>query len=249
MAPRASLEGLTAAGQLHTNVRDLARWITFHLGAGPASDASVLAPETLAEAQQTLWVQPDFLLGQGLGWRMVRVGDHVFHNHGGSVHGFNSSVGFHVPTGIGVVVLANLWPALVAGELALELLEAIVGGPRRRPGSVGGSLTGMAAHPRRRADDPPAPAPEHVRHLLGRYLARPGIVMHVEWRRGSLQFAAPAGGYSLHAPAALEPVDGATDMVRVVDGRGAGEDVQFLPGPDGRASSFALGGFVYRRAD
>ena len=132
MAARVSLAGLTAAGQLHTNVRDLARWITFHLGAGPASDASVLAPATLAEAQQTLWAQPDFLLGQGLGWRMVRVGDHVFHNHGGSVHGFNSSVGFHVPTGIGVVVLANLWPALVARDLALELLEAIVGRPGRR---------------------------------------------------------------------------------------------------------------------
>ncbi len=133
VAPVVSLDGLTAAGQLQSNVHDLARWVAFHLGTAPIAPAiqeAVLAGTSRVEAQQANYAQPDFALGQGLAWRMVRIGEHVFHNHGGSVHGFNSSVGFHVPSGLGVVVLANLWPTTVAGDCAFALLEAALAGGR-----------------------------------------------------------------------------------------------------------------------
>src|SRR5947207_3566490 len=120
VAPNVSLNGLTSAGQLHANVRDLAGWVSFQLrGTGQTADGrEILRPETLAESHRPLYVEPDLNIGQCLAWRVNRIGEQLFHNHGGSVHGFNSSVGFHLPSRIGVIVLANLWPTTVAADLA-----------------------------------------------------------------------------------------------------------------------------------
>src|SRR4029077_12288439 len=133
-------------GQLHSNVEDLARWIAFQTGRHPAG-AGVLSSALLGESHEVRYVQPDWLLGQTEGWRVVRRGERLFHNHGGSVHGFNSSVAFHLPTSTGVVVLANLWPSAVATPLAMDLLEAVVEPVPVVPVS----------------GPPPAPAPDIVR--------------------------------------------------------------------------------------
>jgi hypothetical protein len=176
-------------------------------------------------------VEPDLSAAQCLAWRMTRIGEHVFHNHGGSVHGFNTSVGFHRPSGVGVVVLTNLWPTTAASELAFDLLDTAIGGPAARTWS-------------RPPAAPPSPVPATLAPFLGRFGAEPGITMDVEWRDGALRFASPPRQFPLHTPATLEPVAGREGAFRVLTGRAAGEEIAF----DAGAESFALGGFVYHRA-
>ena len=231
-APVAPLRGLTAAGQLYTNVHDLAEWVAFQLrGDGRARDGrQILRVDSHTESFRPLYVEPDLLAGQCLAWRVTRVGDHVFHNHGGSVHGFNSSIGFHRPSRTGVIVLTNLWPTTAAAELAFELLDTAIGGPAARWWP-------------RPADAPPSPVPAALLPLLGRYRTEPGIVMDVEWRDGAIRFSSPAGAFPLHTPAVLEPMAGRDGAFRVLTGRAAGEELTFDP----TTRSFELGGFPYRR--
>ena len=231
-APTASLRGLTAAGQLHTSVRDLSEWVVFQIrGDGLARDGlRILSDESWAQSIRPLYVEPDLSAAQCLAWRMTRIGEHVFHNHGGSVHGFNTSVGFHRPSGVGVVVLTNLWPTTAASELAFDLLDTAIGGPAARTWP-------------RPAAAPPSPVPAALAPFLGRFDAEPGITMDVEWRDGALRFVSPPRQFPLHTPAMLEPVAGREGAFRVLTGRAAGEEIAF----DAAAGSFALGGFVYRR--
>ena len=232
-APVASLRGITAAGQLYTNVRDLSEWVAFQLrGDGLARDGRrILDEESWALSIRPLYVDPELTAGQCLAWRMTRIGEHVVHNHGGSVHGFNTSVGFHRPSGMGVVVLTNLWPTTAAAELAFDLLDTAIGGPAARTWP-------------QPAAAPPSPVPAALAPFLGRFRAEPGIDMDVEWRDGALRFASPGRAFPLHTPGMLEAIAGRDGAFRILTGRAAGEEIAF----DAAADSFGLGGFVYRRA-
>jgi D-alanyl-D-alanine carboxypeptidase len=229
-APTASLRGLTSAGQLYTNARDLAAWVAFQIrGDGRTNqEHRILDAATHAETFRPLYVEPDLTAGQCLAWRVTRVGEHVFHNHGGSVHGFNTSVAFHRPSRTGVVVLTNLWPTTAAAELAFSLLDTAIGGPAARAWPV--------------ADAPaPSPIPQALAPFAGRYRTEPGIDMTIEWREGALRFVSPSGAFPLHTPATLQPLPGRDGVFRVLTGRAAGEEIAFDAG-----GSFALGGFLYR---
>ncbi len=232
-APTASLRGLTSAGQLYTNVRDLAEWVAFQVrGDGCTREGRrILSVESHAESMVPLYVDQDLATGQCLAWRLNRVGEHVFHNHGGSVHGFNTSVSFHRPSRTGAIVLTSIWPTTAAADLAFELLDAAIGGPAARTWPVLPTA-------------PAAPVPDVFRPFLGRFRAEPGILMDVEWRDGALSFTSPPGASPLHTPAVLAPIDGRDAAFLVRTGRGAGEEIVF----DQAAESFVIGGFHYRRA-
>ena len=70
-APYAHLNGIAAAGQLHSTVADLARWVAFQFrGDGGARQGSqVLDGRTLNEMHRPQYVEPDWSAGQCLGWR------------------------------------------------------------------------------------------------------------------------------------------------------------------------------------
>ena len=122
-APYAHLNGISAGGQLHSTVSDLARWVSFQFRGG----GLVLSPETVLEIQRPQYVEPDWSAGQCIGWRATRIGDRVHHNHGGGIHGFATQVWFNAPGRTGVVLLINMWP------------------PSRRPGDgAGGPGDGAA---------------------------------------------------------------------------------------------------------
>ena len=245
LAPNASLNGLTSAGQLHANVRDLARWVAFQTrGTGRTLDGhEILSAATLAESQRPQYVELDFSAGQCLAWRMTRVGDLLFHNHGGSVHGFNSSVGFHLPTRVGIIVLANLWPTTVAAELALAMFEAVVGSAA--VGSSAVEAVGARTWP---GSAPPEAAPHAIRPLLGRYRAEPGIVADLDWRADALRFLSPPGAFAVHTPSALEPLAGRDRSFRFVSGRAAGEEITIEEAAGSGDLTFEVGGFVYRQS-
>lgn len=234
-APYAHLNGLAAAGQLHSTVSDLAKWVSFQFrtDGGERRGAQVLNGQTLVEIQRPQYVEPDWSAGQCLGWRATRIGNHVYHNHGGGIHGFSTQVWFNVPHKTGVVALINMWPPHGGLELAQEVLEKVLAADE-------------AVSP---ALKPPqlAPTPEALGCFIGHYCASPGIQVNIECRDGALRLAPHSGGaYSLHAPAVLEPTDKKEEWL-VRGGRAAGETAVFRFGEEGRVLSYELGGFVFEK--
>ena len=227
-APYAHLNGISAAGQLHSTVGDLAKWISFQF----RGDAEVLKAQTLVEIQQPQYSEPDWSAAQCIGWRATRIGNHVHHNHGGGIHGFGTQVWFNVPARTGVVLLINIWPPPGGLETAQEVLEMVLKADEAAPS----------------VPEQPAlePTPEALRRFLGHYRAEPGIDVNIEWRDGALRLV-PRGGsvFSLHAPAVLEPTDKAEEWL-VRGGRAAGETALFEFDGD-RVMSYELGAFVFRK--
>ncbi|MDA0712006.1 MAG: serine hydrolase [bacterium] len=232
-APYAHLKGLSAAGQLHSNVSDLARWVAFQFraSAGKRQGQQILSGRSLSEMHRPQYLAQDWSSGQCLGWRATRRGDRVFHNHGGGIHGFATQVWFSVPHRIGVVQMISMWPPPGGQELVPEILEHLL----EHPGQL-----------ERTSRKPPVPVPEAYRPLLGHYCAQPGIWVSIEWRSGELQLR-PFGGQtsSLHAPAVLKSAE-EPDSFRVVGGRAAGERVLFER-REGRVIQYELGAFVFKK--
>ena len=234
-APYAHLNGLSSAGQLHSTVSDLAKWVSFQFqtDGGDRRGAQVLKGQTLVEIQQPQYVEPDWSAGQCLGWRATRIGDHIYHNHGGGIHGFGTQVWFNVPSKIGVVVFINMWPPHGGLEIAEELLEMVLNADE--------AVQPVPAHP------PLEPTPEVLQRFIGYYRAEPGIDVNLEVRDGRLRLAGHGGSaYSLHAPAILEPTDKEEEWL-VLGGRAAGEIAIFKFADDDRVISYELGAFVFKK--
>lgn len=173
----------------------------------------------------------DWSSGQCLGWRATRIGNHVYYNHGGGIHGFATQVWFNTVHKLGVIQFINMWPPPGGQELVQEVLELLLDDSERQ------------------VEKPiatPEPIPEKFEDLVGLYFAEPGIWVSVEWRDGHLKLAVPDGkAYSLHAPADLLPLMVA-DTFRVVGGRGAGEQVVFER-TNGQVTHYELGAFVFKK--
>ena len=227
-AAYAHLDGIAAAGQLQVSLADLAKWVAFQLG----GDSQIMADASRAEMHRPQVIEADWSAGQCLGWRATRVGDHVYHEHGGGIHGFGTQVLFNEPSRIGAILFINMWPPHGGLELAKEALELIIADEPAVTHAVDFSLM-----------------PEAYLRLLGTYVAAPGIWVDVVWRAGALRLAGSQGkGYSLHAPAELEPTDD-ENAFRVRGGRGAGERAVFAVDSDARVIGYALGAFEFRKLD
>ncbi len=229
------LNGIVAAGQLHSSVEDLARWISFQFrgGGGEAHETAVLDGRTLAEMHRPQYAAPDWSSGQCLAWAAERVGERVHHGHGGGIHGFASQICFNIPARTGVVILANVWPNAAAYTLGKEVMEVLLTGSP--PPAVPGAEIDLPAV---------EPAPDHLAPYTGYFVATPGIPSAIDFRGGELWITAPAGeGLAIHAPAPMEETGEQTGTFILRAGRGAGERAVFDPG----RQSFTLGGWLYRR--
>ncbi len=231
------LNGITAAGQLHSTVADLSRWISFQFreDGGERHGAQVLSGRTLAEMHRPQYAAPDWSSGQCLTWAVERVRDRVYHGHGGGIHGFASNITFNIPTRTGVVLLANVWPTSGVYTMGKEVMEVL----------LTGSAPSTAPEPE---SDLPAvePAPGHLAPYIGYFVANPGIPAEIDYRGGDLWIAAPAGdrkGIAIHAPARMEETGEQPGMFVLSSGRGVGERAVF--GTNGE--SFTLGGWLYKR--
>ena len=234
-APYAHLNGISAAGQLHSTVSDLAKWISFQFQTDGENrgGAQVLKGKTLVEIQQPQYVESDWSAGQCLGWRATRISNHIYHNHGGGIHGFGTQVWFNVPSKTGVVVLINMWPPHGGLETAQEVLEMVLNADE--------AVLSVPAPPTLE------PTPEALRRFVGYYRAEPGIDVDIEVRDGSLQLAGHGRSpYSLHAPAVLEPTDKENEWL-VHGGRAAGEIAVFTFDDNNCVISYELGAFVFKK--
>jgi D-alanyl-D-alanine carboxypeptidase len=232
-AANAHLCGLAAAGQLHSTVADLSRWVAFQFAGdgGRRNAAQILDGHTLTEMQRPQYLESDWSAGQCLGWRATRIGDRVYHNHGGGIHGFTTQVWFHIPSRTGAIALINMWPAPGGIDLVQQVLELVLG--------------------QQQADNA-APAefdaaPEELERFLGHYCAAPGIHVHIEYRDSRLALVAPAGRLdSLHAPALLAATGNDSQWL-VEGGRAAGETASFQFDSTGRVVGYELGRFLFKK--
>ena len=232
-AAYAHLQGLSAAGQVHAGISDLARWVSFQFrtDGGTRTGKQILTDTSLAEMHRPQYIETDWSSGQCLGWRATRLGERVYHNHGGGIHGFGTQVWFNRPRRTGVILLINMWPPHGGLTLAQEALELI-----------------LTSEEKQLLDTPDfAPVPSAYSRFLGVYCATPGIWVKVEWRSGALCLAMLEDKpYSLHAPAELEPTDHENEF-RVRGGRGAGEKAIFKMDLGGQVLSYELGAFEFHR--
>ncbi|MGE5191596.1 MAG: serine hydrolase domain-containing protein, partial [Deltaproteobacteria bacterium] len=235
VAPCVSLQGLSACGQLHASVADLARWVAlqFRTEDVPRGGSQILSGTTIAESHRPQYLEPDWSVGYCLGWRATRVENRVYHGHGGGIHGFASYVLFSKPHKLGVICLANVWPHPGMLGTATEIAESLL-------------RAGWTAPPAAVAEGPVG-TPPSLERFLGTYEATSGIFATIACRGGALRLEkSPLNDYLLHAPALLElTADPSAFLVR--GGRGAGERAVFQFAADGSVLNFSLGGFVYRR--
>ena len=113
------------AGSLYSTVGDLARFVAFELGEGPAS---VLKKETLEDSFSALvGADSDLNYGDGIGFSALRLmsSHFVALGHLGTLHGYSAAVLFDRASRTGIIVLANVtdgkanYQELAQRELAL----------------------------------------------------------------------------------------------------------------------------------
>ncbi len=143
----------------------LLRW---HLGVTPTR---LSLPERRSKRCTTpRYIEADWTSGQCLGWQVNRDSDHVFHGHGGGIHGFASQISFNLPAKTGVIVLANAWPIITVQPLAQELIQIAVGGESAIP-----SARPTAIAPPPESPEEPMTTPAEMEPYLGSYFAEPGM--------------------------------------------------------------------------
>ncbi len=232
-APYAHMQGLASAGQLHSNVHDLARWIGFHT---QAWESTVLGKKSLDEMHRPVYISPDWSWGQALGWRAHRRGERVYLEHGGGIHGYSSQVVFNKPARMGAITLANVWPPPPRDSIAMELLDAAI----------------HAIGARSAEEKPKSTRPElspEIDKFLGPYFAEPYVAADLTRQGNNLRLEPGSQDTMLlHTPCDLAVSRaGAGLEIRVLNGRGAGETLDFQLGPDDSVTGFLLGGFYYEK--
>ncbi|MGA2835634.1 MAG: serine hydrolase domain-containing protein [Acidimicrobiales bacterium] len=220
-----------AEAGLWSSVEDLARWVSFQLGAhGGSGTSPVLAASTLRDMHKPRYLADDgWNVAWGITWFAVRRDDVIWIQHSGGWHGFSSDICFDPVSGVGAIALVN--GVVAAEELAMEAA----------------AIARRAVNAAAPVIEPPAPTPEPFRPLLGIYAeAALGSFLRLEWRDGKLTFVDPAAPGSCPT---LSPTDD-PDVFLIDPGvRQSGETAIFRRRADGRVASVLFASTTHLRLD
>jgi CubicO group peptidase (beta-lactamase class C family) len=228
----ATVPPVWAEGGLWSDVRDLARWLSFQLGpyADEPAESPVLAAATLREMHKPRYLGDDgWKEAFGISWYAVRKDDVTWIQHSGGLNGFITNVCFDREHRVGAIALLN---GLAEAQ---DLAMALAGIARRLV---------QASPPALRL---PAPTPEQYKSLLGLYAtADMTMLVRLEWRDGKLVFVEPG---STEEPAEIEPA-GTPDVFTAAPGnRNSGETVRFRRLASGQVESVFAGSATLLRLD
>jgi D-alanyl-D-alanine carboxypeptidase len=215
--PVSDLRGLTPAGNIATNVPDLARFAMVQLRGGVAGGAQILSGRTLAEMHRVHWLEPEWQAGWGLGFRVLRIRNKTFIGHGGGMPGFRSELRICPADKVAVIVLINTADAETWSfvDKALDWVGSAI----------------VAATPR----TPPVADPAWQLYV-GRYRNRWGD-LQILVRGGELTVIGPAAPDPLLAYSTLKPLGEHVFRVETADGYGIpGERVTFEVDASGRVA-------------
>ena len=226
--------GLTvwAEGGLWSSVEDLARWMSFQFreDGGPRAGAQVVAGSTLKEMHQARYLGNEaWTEAWCISWYSVRKDDVIWVQHSGGLHGFTTNMCFDPKEKVGAIVLFN--GVGEAAELAMQLGKIARDAVMEAPTTI----------------EPPQPAPEAFRPLLGLYHAREfGELVRVEWRDGKL---AVVDDSNAEWRPILTPTSNPDEFLIEPGVRESGELAIFRKLPDGRVASLFLAAGTYLRLD
>ncbi len=133
-----NMDLIGAAATINSNVKDMARWLLFHLNKGTFKGKRLLSEAN----HQEMW-SPQFPLGQdldyGLGWFIRKWKGQLQVDHGGGIDGFNTQVAMLPEANLGFVLLTNcqtnplvndsfelVWDTLLGDKPALPTAEEIL---------------------------------------------------------------------------------------------------------------------------
>jgi len=118
---------LLGAGGLFTSAYEMARFMHTIGGNGSLDGQSLLPLSTLAYMMQGHVVATPGVMGYGLGFAQLTIGEHVLTGHDGALIHYHSSMFFDLDAGLGVFVSANTVSGIaIAVPLALVVLEAAI---------------------------------------------------------------------------------------------------------------------------
>jgi CubicO group peptidase (beta-lactamase class C family) len=130
--------GGPAAG-LNASLRDLIKWVAFHMNGGKAGSRTLISPERMAEMHRPgvvfggslAWNIPEMpnAYTYGMGWFGEYYRGHRSVWHAGEINGYCSLVGFLPDDGTGYVIMANRHKPLMPFILSMKhtLLDAGLG--------------------------------------------------------------------------------------------------------------------------
>jgi CubicO group peptidase (beta-lactamase class C family) len=133
---------IAPAGQIKSSVHDMAQWVRFQLAGGAIDGKRLIPAEALGETHlpQTMIrieglgkeATPETnLQAYGLGWVVQDYRGQVLISHGGSINGFRTQVALLPKQNAGLVVLSNLSRSLAVAALRNNMIDRLIGGPRR----------------------------------------------------------------------------------------------------------------------
>jgi len=209
---------MPAAGFAST-VKDLATFASWQFRLLRNGGSEVLKAATLREMQRVQWVDPDWKMTRGLGFRVRREGNETLVGHFGSCPGYRTEVTLNPRRGLASVVMVNAM-GVDTEEVATQLLK-IAGAALTEPAKPRGEAT---------------PSKDHLERYSGLYRSVWGEIVVVPWGEGLAALELPTSDI-LGDLVRLRPAAGAT-FRRVRDDTGdLGEEVRFESGPDGKVTS------------
>jgi CubicO group peptidase (beta-lactamase class C family) len=115
------------AGDINSNVEDMARWVRLQLGNGSFEGRRIVSSESMA-AVRTPKVAVSDKAFYALGWIVQQApnGNIVWHN--GGTNGFGAYVGLLLDRGVGVIVLANA--VGFPDAIGMWTMDRILGNPQ-----------------------------------------------------------------------------------------------------------------------
>jgi CubicO group peptidase (beta-lactamase class C family) len=231
--PIGSLEAVSAAGNMASNVEDLAKYVIFHVSEGAAGSDGVVKRATLHDMHRPQWLLDDWLNAWGFGMRVRRVDGRVQVGHSGSVPGFRTQIELIPASGLGVIVLTNADDGNPASyvDYALQLLGPLAAKALARPA---------------------APLSADAARYVGRYRSQNGTTtLLVGVLDGQLSLIAPDAANPYTMRILLEPTSEPRAFVMRSTGTFAfdafGELLTFDVGADGQVTGYHTPNLRYTR--
>jgi CubicO group peptidase (beta-lactamase class C family) len=137
-----TIEQPEPAGSVAAGVRDLAKWVRFHLGDGRWDGKRLVSAKNLAETHTPQTIIPlkgvpkdqnpeSTQMRYGMGWVVQDYRGRPVLNHGGAIDGFRSFFVLFPEDKLGLVLLNNLDRTTMNFALANNLADLVLGLPKR----------------------------------------------------------------------------------------------------------------------
>jgi CubicO group peptidase (beta-lactamase class C family) len=120
---------LEGAGDINTNVEDMARWIRLQLGNGAFEGHRIVSPESLAYTRRPMVAASD-QASYAMGWYVYATPNGNILWHDGDALSFGSFVGLVPDRNVGVVILTNTTDNTFQIALGMWILDRILGNPK-----------------------------------------------------------------------------------------------------------------------